>query len=83
MKANTNSLTIDEAISNTYSLYLAYYGCGQIHVTYYDMDNQKHEALCNDIISYDRYRELRDSIFLCEHEQEFVNLYKYFLDLCD
>lgn len=77
----TNEITLNNAINNEYSLHL---NCvrGKVNISYYDEENNMHKGECNDAISYDRYNELLD---WCEgeDEQEFLNLYKYFIDLCD
>lgn len=77
----TNEITLSNAINNEYSLYL---NCasGNVLISYYDEEEGKHNGECNDAISYDRYNELRE---WCseEDEQELLNLYKYFIDLCD
>lgn len=69
-------------LSNEYSLYL---NCasGKVTITYYDEENNMHKGECNDTISYDRYNELLDWCEGEEDEQEFLNLCKYFIDLCD
>lgn len=74
-------ITIDDALHNEYSLHLC---CirGTVTISCYD-ENGKLEAKCNDTISYDRYNELQYNLYTDEDEQEFLELYKYFIDLCD
>lgn len=77
----TNNLTIEQVMNNEYSLHL---NCvrGMVYISCYDEDGE-HEGECNDTISYDRYNELRDWCEGEEDEQEFMSLYKYFVELCD
>lgn len=74
-------ITIDDALHNEYSLHLCCVS-GRVFISCYD-ENGKHEAECNDTISYDRYNELRYNLYTDEDEQEFFELYKYFIDLCN
>ncbi len=74
--------TIENALNNTFSLHLNCC-CGTVTVTCYDEQGNKHTTECNDTISYDRYRELQEWCESEEEQQEFFDLYNYFVDLCD
>lgn len=74
--------TIENALNNTFSLHLN--ACsGTVYATCYDEQGNKHEGECNDTISYDRYRELQDWCESEEEQQEFSDLYNYFVNLCE
>ena len=77
----TNNLTIEQVMNNEYSLHL---NCvrGMVYISCYDK-NGKHETESNDTISYDRYNQLQYNLYTGEDEQEFLSLYKYFVELCD
>ena len=75
-----NVITLDDALHNEYSLHLCC-SSGKVIISCYD-ENGKHETECNDTISYDRYNQLQYNLYTGEDEQEFLSLYKYFIDLC-
>ena len=76
----TNEISINNALNNDYSLHLCC-ASGKVAISYYDEEGE-HNGECNDAISYDRYNELLE---WCseEDEQELLDLYKYFINLCD
>ena len=78
----TNEISIDNALKNNYSLHLCC-ASGKVTISYYDEDGEKHSGECNDTISYDRYNELCNDDDDEEQEQELLDLYKYFINLCD
>lgn len=75
----TNEITLNNALNNEYSLHLCC-ASGKVTISYYDEDGE-HNGESNDTISYDRYNELLD--WCNEDEQELLDLYKYFVNLCD
>ena len=71
-------ITLEQALNNDCNLYLATAGRGWITITLY-VNGDKLKTLSNDTISYDRYKELQDN---CTDEQEFLELYRYFVETC-